>query len=163
MKVSQKKEVSRPKENGIVIKERSSTPEELKVQPHQAQGKGKEKLYEVNDLLMGEGEGVEEDKVGIIMIASIESKSYSQYGYLYQILKKMKQSLEGNPRKYVELLKSNILSTRVFMSNTRKWVVSVNLPEGASFYILMNFIKSLEVTILIALLRKLNSSNSIFN
>lgn len=72
------KEVSRPKEKRIVIKERSSTLKGPKVKQFQSKRNGKGKVYEVDDMIMGDGKGVEEDKVGTIMIAINESDAYIQ-------------------------------------------------------------------------------------
>lgn len=114
------KEVSRPKEKGIIIKERSITQEEINVQASQVKGKGKAKVYVVDDLLMGEGESTEKDEAEVIMIAFNESDDYSQDGYFYQRLEELKQYIKGDQKKYIELLKTIFLSTRVLVNNTRK-------------------------------------------
>lgn len=98
----------------------------------------------------------------MIMIMSNESNDYSQNGYIYQRTKEMNQSV-GVGQFFFEMLKTNLLLTRVLLSNTKKWVVSVNLLGGANFYISMDLTKSLKVTVLTTLSSKLNSANSIFN
>lgn len=49
------KEVARPKEKSIVIKENNSTREELKMKVSISKNKGKVKLHDLDELMMGEG------------------------------------------------------------------------------------------------------------
>ncbi|KAK1395775.1 hypothetical protein POM88_005638 [Heracleum sosnowskyi] len=128
-------------------------------------GKGKGKLLEsIQDGIMwSNGTEFDQEEANVLMVDYRESTLHNHDSEFSSLVGKTMNAPSNRPTNTTKLLKDQITSVSVMVNDEKRWVVSIYLTSGISYFITMQLLQSLPAKVLCALKGKIRATQTPFN
>ncbi|KAK1397159.1 hypothetical protein POM88_007022 [Heracleum sosnowskyi] len=128
-------------------------------------GKGKGKLPESihGGIIWTNGTDFDQEEANVLMVDYRESTLHNHDSEFSSLVEEAMNAPSNRPTNTTKLLKEQITSVSVMVNDEKRWVVSIYLTSGISYFITMQLLQSLPAKVLCALKGKIRATQTPFN